>query len=189
MNQVLWSPSFVTWPVYRNVNDEESSLGVGLKGICICFVKSNDVDMNQKRREEFLSWPTFSYRQKWVNNNDDDEEEEEDHDGDDGDKDNHNDYNNNTNCLKIHVCHTCRTSSQSSVFTQSAITNISVGPCSFTTEWLHTFYLSCNPVTLCEHESHSNWNHAMQFKAPAFFFSVGSDQQQKSWLRPFVLGW
>ena len=30
----------VTWPVYRNVNDEESSLGVGLKKIYVSFVKT-----------------------------------------------------------------------------------------------------------------------------------------------------
>ena len=33
-------PISVTWPVYRNVKDEESSLGIGLKGIYISSVSS-----------------------------------------------------------------------------------------------------------------------------------------------------
>ena len=33
MNQVLCLPMSVTWPVYRNDNDEESPLGTGLKGM------------------------------------------------------------------------------------------------------------------------------------------------------------
>ena len=38
--QVLWSSNSVTWSVYRHVNDEESSLGVGLKRIYISSVRS-----------------------------------------------------------------------------------------------------------------------------------------------------
>ena len=30
----------ITWPVYRNINDKQSSLGVGLKGIYISSVSS-----------------------------------------------------------------------------------------------------------------------------------------------------
>ena len=33
-------PVSVTWPVYRNVNDEESSFGIGLKGMNISSVSS-----------------------------------------------------------------------------------------------------------------------------------------------------
>ena len=42
--------------------------------------------------------------------------------------------------------------------TWSTITNIWVGSCNFTTQWLHNFYFSCSPVTLSEHQGHSNWN-------------------------------
>ena len=40
MSQVLGSANFFTWSVSRNVNDEESSLGIGLKGIYISSVSS-----------------------------------------------------------------------------------------------------------------------------------------------------
>ena len=50
----------LTWSVYRNVNDEESSLSVGLQRIYISSSVQNDMHMNQKRREEFMLGPRFS---------------------------------------------------------------------------------------------------------------------------------
>ena len=46
-------PTSLTWPVYRNVNAEESSLGVGLKRFTSLLLIRNDIHVNPKRREEF----------------------------------------------------------------------------------------------------------------------------------------
>ena len=43
------------------------------------------------------------------------------------------------------------------------IMNISVASCNFSTKWLHKFYLSSDPVTLSEQQSHSNWNQTIEF--------------------------
>ena len=52
----------------RNVNDEESSLGFGVKEMGISSVSSKWRHMDQTRRDEFLLRPTFSrYSQTWVN--------------------------------------------------------------------------------------------------------------------------
>ena len=46
----------VSWPGYRNVNDEESlPLVLVPKGCASLPSVRNDVSMNQKRREKFLS--------------------------------------------------------------------------------------------------------------------------------------
>ena len=47
--------------------------------------------------------------------------------------------------------------------THSTIMNIWVTSCNFTTEWLHKFYLSHNPVILSEHQGHPNWNWTIEF--------------------------
>ena len=43
--------------------------------------------------------------------------------------------------------------------------HLSFASCNFTTEWLHKFQLSHNPVTLSEHQGHSNWNQAVEFSS------------------------
>ena len=48
-------PISVTRPIYRNINNEESSLGIGLKRMYISSVCSDDFHMNKIRREEFPS--------------------------------------------------------------------------------------------------------------------------------------
>ena len=48
-------PPSASCPVYRNVNDEESSFGIGLKGMYICFGSLESRSHNKILREEFTS--------------------------------------------------------------------------------------------------------------------------------------
>ena len=54
-------------------------------------------------------------------------------------------------------------------FTYTTIMNIWVASCNFTTEWLHNFWLSCNPVTLSEHHPNSNWNQTVVYSCSATY--------------------
>ena len=58
----------ISWPVCRNANSEESSLGVSLIRIYISSVSLEWHAREPKRREEFLSrLQCFGHHQKWVN--------------------------------------------------------------------------------------------------------------------------
>ena len=72
----------------------------------------------------------------------------------------------------IHIRNTYRTSSQSSSLHNQPL---QVDLCNCTTQWLHF------PVTLSEHQGHSNWNQSVEFSSVYHYIKFETNQFISIW--------